>query len=267
MKSEEKQKKNKQKKSNPSSIKKLKNTKKKIVDGKIRLNKFISNAGICSRREADKFIEAGLVTVNGIAITEMGHKIKPTDLVKFNSQKLKSEKLRYVLLNKPKNYSGRIDKKTQTNSVMDLISSACKEQIYPIDKLNKSETGLLIFTNDTSLSKKISSKNQKNKSIYQITLDKNLPQKDLEKIRKGILINGKKNTFDSISYIKNKPKNEIGIEHSKGGIKYLKEIFQKLNYRLTKLDRVFLCGLTKKNLPRKHYRHLSKDEINILKRL
>ena len=142
---------------NKSSFRKKQDVKKKIDDGKIRLNKFISNTGICSRREADKFIEAGVVTVNGIGVTEMGYRVSTNDVVKFNNQKLKSEALRYVLLNKPKNYSGRIDSGTQTTSVMSLVSSACKEQIYPIDKLHKAETGLLIFTNDTTLAKKIGS--------------------------------------------------------------------------------------------------------------
>ncbi len=234
---------------------------------KIRLNKFIANTGICSRREADKFIEAGVITVNGLGITELGYKVSSSDTIKFNGQKLKSENLKYVLLNKPKNYSGRINSGTKTTSVMNLISSACKEKIFPVDKLTKLETGLLIFTNDTALAKKIRNKNQIIKSIYQITLDKHLNQKDLLKIRAGVFIDKKKNALNSISYIKNKPKNEIGIEHNRGGIKYIKEIFQKLNYQITKLDRVFFGGLTKKNLPRKHYRHLNQDEINILKRL
>ena len=255
------------KKSNQLSIRKKHNNQEKRIDGKIRLNKFISNAGICSRREADKFIQAGVVSVNGIGITEMGYRVNPTDVIKFNNQTLKSETLRYVLLNKPKNYSGRIDSSTKTASVISLISSACKEQIYPIDKLTKLETGLLIFTNDTALTKKLASKNQIIKSIYQIKLDKKLTQNDLEKIRSGVFINGKTNTFDSISYIQNKEKNEIGIEHSKGGTKHIKEIFKKLNYRIIQLDRVFFGGLTKKNLPRKHYRNLSESEINILKRL
>ena len=255
------------KKSNRSSFKKKQTPKNKIDDGKIRLNKFISNIGICSRRDADKFIEAGVITVNGIGVTEMGYKVSPYDVVKFNGKKIKSETLRYVLLNKPKNYSVRIKNSAKIISVMNLIASACKEKIYPVDKLNKSETGLLIFTNDATLAKKIGSKNQKIKSVYQITLDRNLNKEDLDKIKKGVFANGIKNTFDSISYIRNKAKNEVGIEHSKGGVKYLKEIFEILNYRITKLDRVFLGGLTKKNLPRKHYRHLSEDEINILKRL
>ena len=252
--------------SNKSSFRKSQNDKKKN-DGTVRLNKFIANAGICSRREADKFIEAGVVTVNGIGITQMGYRVSSNDIVKFNDQKIKSETQRYLLLNKPKNYSGRMDSGTQTSSVMNLIAPACKERIYPIDKLNKSETGLLIFTNDTDLAKKIGSKNQMIKSIYQITLDKNLSQTDLEKIRGGVVMNNKKYTFDSISYIHNKEKNEIGIEHNRGGTKLVKEIFAKFNYSIVRLDRVFFGGLTKKKLPRKHYRHLSQDEINILKRL
>lgn len=255
------------KSSNKISFRKKQNNLRKKEDGKIRLNKFIANSGICSRREADQFIEAGVITVNGIGITEMGYRISPTDEVKFNNQKIKTDTLRYFLLNKPKNYSGRIESGTQTSSVMSLISSACKERIYPIDKLNKSETGLLLFTNDTELAKKISDKRQKIKAIYQITLDKNLSQIDLEKIREGIFINSKLNTFDSISYIQNKDKNQLGIEHNKGGIKYVKMIFETLNYQIIKLDRVFIGGLTKKNLPRKYFRELTKEEINILKRL
>ncbi|MAU36695.1 MAG: pseudouridine synthase [Flavobacteriales bacterium] len=263
MKRSRKSNKKEQKRSYNLSLKNEKDINKK----KIRLNKFISNSGICSRREADKFIEAGVVTVNGIAITKMGYKINPTDLVKFNSQKVKSETLRYVLLNKPKNYSVRESSTIQEKSVLSLVLSACKEKIYPIDRLNKSETGLLLFTNDTTLSKKIIEKNHRNKSIYQISLNKNLSNEDLNKIRNGVILNGKKHIFDSISHVKNKQKNEIGIENTQIGIKHIKEIFQKLNYTITKLDRVFFCGLSKKNLPRKHFRHLTKDEINILKRL
>jgi len=234
---------------------------------KIRLNKFISNSGICSRREADKFIKAGVVSVNGFGVTEMGYKVGPHDIVKFNNQKICSENLRYVVLNKPKNCSTRVNAKMQKNSVISLVLSSYKEKIYPIDNLNTTETGLLLFTNDDALAKKIRNRNQKIQSVYQVTLDKKLSQIDLEKIRNGISFNGKKYTFDSISYIKQKEKNEIGIEHSKGGIKYIKDIFKKLNYCIQKLDRVAIGGVTKKNLPRKHYRNLSKQEINILKRL
>lgn len=250
-----------------SKLRKLKVKQKSYHDGKVRLNKFISNSGICSRRDADKFIEAGVITVNGIGITQMGYRVSSNDIVKFNSQEIKSEKLQYVLLNKPKNISSRLDNKTQKISVMNLISSACKEQIFPIEKLNNSETGLLIFTNDHNLAKKLNNKKKIIKSVYQITLDKKLTQIDLKKIQSGIHIHGKLYTFNSISYIKNKEKNTVGVEHNKGGIKYIKDVFEKHNYKILILDRVFFGGLTKKNLPRTHFRHLSEGEINVLKRL
>jgi len=250
-----------------SSFRTRQNAKKSAEDGKTRLNKFIANAGICSRREADKFIEAGVVTVNGVGVTEMGSRVSPTDEVKFNGQRLKADTPRYVLLNKPKNYSGRIDSATSTVSVMQLIRSACKERIYPVDKLNKSETGLLLFTNDTDLAKKLGRTKKNVKEIYQITLDKNLSQIHLENIREGVFINGRTVKLDLISYINGKDKNELGIENSNGGIKIVKQLFEKLGYRIIKLDRVFLGGLTKKDLPRKHFRHLNQQEINILRRL
>jgi len=255
------------KKLNKSLSNKKNNFIREIISDNIRLNKFIANTGICSRREADKFIEAGVVTVNGIGITKMGYKVTPSDIVKFNNQTLKSEVSKYIVLNKPKDYSGRVHTGTKTSSVMSLVASSCKEMIYPADRLNKSEMGVLIFTNDHNLAKKINDNNQKIKSIYHITLNKTLTQKDLEKIKTGIRENGKTYTLDAISYIKNQPKNKIGIENSKGGIKYIHELFSKLNYNIILLDRVFFGGLTKKNLPRKHYRHLTEKEINILKRL
>ena len=153
------------------------------------------------------------------------------------------------------------------SSVMFLIKNACKERIYPIDKLNKLETGLLLFTNDTELAKKLSSSKKNIKQIFQVTLDKKLTQEHLEKIREGLFLNGKTIKFDSISYIKGKNKTEIGIENSMGGIKRIKKILEKFNYQITKLDRVFFAGLTKKDLPRKYYRALTQNEINILKRI
>ncbi len=233
----------------------------------VRLNKFIANTGICSRREADKFIEAGVVTVNGVGVTKMGTRVKLTDEVKFNGKKLKSEALRYILLNKPKNYSGRINYTGHHTSVMLLIKNACKEKVYPVDKLNKLETGLLLFTNDTDIAKKLSSSKRNIKQIFQATLDKKLTQEDLEKIREGLFLNGKTIKFDSISYIKGKDKTEIGIENSIGGIKQIKKILERFKYKITKLDRVFFAGLTKKDLPRKHYRDLTQNEINILNRI
>jgi len=257
-------------KTNPkakSSFRARQNEKKSVQDGKMRLNKFIANAGICSRREADKFIEAGVVTVNGVGVTEMGFRVSQTDEVKFNGQRLKSDTPRYILLNKPKNYSGRIDSGSNTVSVMQLIKQACKERVYPVDKLNKAETGLLLFTNDTDLAKKIGGSKKNVKEIYQITLDKNLSQIHLENIREGVFMNGRTIKLDLISYINGKDKNEVGVENSNGGIKLVKQVFEKIGYIVIKLDRVFLGGLTKKDLPRKHFRHLTQDEINILRRL
>ena len=249
------------------SFRKKQNEKNKEKAGTVRLNKFIANSGICSRRDADKFIEAGVITVNGVGVTRMGCRVSSTDVVKFNGKKIRSETLRYVLLNKPKNYSGRIDSGSKTTSVMQLIQKACKEPIFPIDKLNKTETGVLLFTNDYDLAKKITSTKKRIKAIYQITLNKNLIQKHLENIREGVFMNGQKVSLDLISYINGKNKNELGIENSIGGIKLIKQLFEKIGYTIIKLDRVFLAGLTKKDLPRKHYRHLSNEEVNILKRL
>ena len=248
---------------------KLKNkrstSKKSFSNKKIRLNKFIANTGICSRREADKFIEAGVVTVNGKSITKMGSLISLTDVIRFNNEILKTDTSRYILLNKPKNYSLSNSKKEKT--IKHLLKNACKEEIYPIDKLHKTESGLLLLTNDYDLLKKLSKKNQKIKVIYQITLNKKLTQKDLDIIKNETVKNFGGNLITNISYITNEEKNVIGIETKKGATNFIKKRFEKLDYTITGLDRVFIAGLTKKNLPRKHYRHLSKKEISILKRL
>ena len=232
-------------------------------ENSIRLNKFIANSGICSRREADKFIEAGIITVNGKKAA-IGSKIKKTDIIKFNDQKIVSEKLTYILLNKPKKLALNTERRTK-KSAMTLISSACKEKVFPIDKLNQSESGLIIFTNDHILAKKITNKNQKIKSIYQITLNKEISADDILNLKKGIDINGKKHKLTSISFLKKRY--ELGIEQSQGGIKILKLLFKKLNYDIIYLDRVLLAGITKKNLPRNKFRSLTQEEINILKRL
>ncbi len=247
---------------NPSKKKK-----KHLTDTSIRLNKFIAKAGICSRREADKFISAGVITVNGVSVVEMGFRVKTTDDIRFNGQRLKSEQLRYILLNKPKNYSGRIHSNTSTQTVLQLTKRACKEKIFPVDRLNKLDTGLLLLTNDQNLTKKLNNPNKKIKTIFHITLDKPLTQNHLESIQRGIVINSKKIKIHTISYVSGKKKNEIGIENYKISGKIIRTSFDKIGYKAVKIDRVSLAGLTKKDLPRKHYRHLSEEEINILKRL
>ena len=240
---------------------------KKLDDGLIRLNRYISKAGICSRREADKFIEAGVVKVNGKVITQMGYKLNISDEVKFNDVTVKSEKPRYLLLNKPKNYSGRMDLRPNKRSIRELIHGACKEVILPIGRLGKNDTGLLLFTNDTELAKKLTNPQRRIKEIYQFSLDKKLKSDDFKKIQDGISIHGKKISFDSVSYINGKEKNEIGIEISLGGIKTINIVFEKIGYKLLRVDRVFFAGLSKKDIPRKKHRFLSTSEINILKRL
>jgi len=250
-----------------STFRKRQRAKKKQEDGLMRLNRYIAKAGICSRREADKFIEAGVVKVNGKVITQMGYKLQPTDEVKFNDARIKSETTRYLLLNKPKNYSGRMEDITKRRTVRELIAGACKEIITPIGRLGKNSTGLLLFTNDSDLVKKLLNPQKKIKEIYHLELDKNLKSIDLKKIQDGLIIGGEKTAVDSLSYINGKDKNEVGLEISVGGIKMVNLIFEKIGYKVFRIDRVFFGGLTKKDLPRKKYRFLTNQEVNLLKRL
>ena len=250
-----------------STFRKRQNAKKSSSDGLMRLNKYIAHAGICSRREADTFIEAGVVKVNGKVITEMGYKVNTTDEVRFNNSRIKSQTPRYLLLNKPKNYSGRMENSPNKKDVFGLIKGACKESILPTCRLGKNSTGLLLFTNDNLIAKKLSNPKKRVKEIYHLQLDKKLSAPDLKKIQNGLVIDGKKVMPDKISYIENKDKNEIGIEVSIGGIKGVNQIFEQLGYNVSWIDRVFFAGLTKKDLPRKKYRFLSIDEINLLKRI
>jgi len=250
-----------------STFRKRQRAKKKQEDGLMRLNRYIARAGICSRREADKFIEAGVVKVNGKVITQMGYKLQPTDEVKFNDARLKSETSRYLLLNKPKNYSGRMDDVTKKRTVRELIVGACKEVITPIGRLGKNSTGLLLFTNDSDLAKKLSNPQKRIKEIYHLELDKNLKSIDLKKIQDGLIIGGKKTAVDLVSYINGKDKNEVGLEISMGGIKIVNLIFEQIGYKVQRIDRVFFGGLSKKDLPRKRYRFLTNEEVNLLKRI
>ena len=250
-----------------STFRKRQNAKKSSSDGLMRLNKYIAHAGICSRREADTFIEAGVVKVNGKVITEMGYKVNTTDEVRFNNSRIKSQTPRYLLLNKPKNYSGRMENSPNKKDVFGLIKGACKESVLPTCRLGKNSTGLLLFTNDNLIAKKLSNPKKRVKEIYHLQLDKKLSVPDLKKIQNGLVVDGKKVMPDKISYIENKDKNEIGIEVSIGGIKGVNQTFEQLGYNVSWIDRVFFAGLTKKDLPRKKYRFLSTDEINLLKRI
>ena len=232
----------------------------------IRLNKYISNSGICSRREADKFIEAGIVSVNGKVITQMGFKVNRSDIIKFNDSIIKNQKLKYLLLNKPKNYTSSFKDAYKKNSVISLIKGKCKENLFSIGKLDKKSTGLLLFSNDNDLNKKLTKKSLRIKSIYQATLNRNLVDVDLKKIKEkkwnelGIKIN-------EISYSNLKDKKEIGLEIIGPTKNVIEKIFDKFNYQTTKVDRVYYAGLTKKNLARKESRFLTEEEVSILKRL
>lgn len=244
-----------------------KNPKKKIdtSDGSIRLNKYIANAGICSRREADIYIKAGSATVNGKVVTEMGYKVRPTDEVRFDGSLISPETKRYVLLNKPKNYLTSIEDERGRKTVMELVAGATKERLYPIGRLDRNTTGLLLFTNDGDIAKKLTQPKVPFKKLYQVSLDKKLALKDLQKIEENFMLDGKMVFIDAISYIDSQPKTEVGIQIHSGRNRIVHKIFEHFGYKVTKLDRVLFAGLTKKNLPKGHWRHLTQQEVNNLK--
>ena len=231
----------------------------------IRLNKYISNSGICSRREADVFIKAGSATVNGKVITEMGYKVKIDDEVRFDSSLINPETKRYVLLNKPKNYITTMDDERGRKTVMDLIINATKERVYPVGRLDRQTTGLLLFTNDGEMAKKLTHPKHNVRKLYHASLDKKLAMKDLQKISENFVLEGKMVFVDAISYIENQSKTEIGIEIHSGRNRIVRKIFEHFGYKVKKLDRVIFSGLTKKNLPRGNWRHLTQQEVNNLK--
>ena len=236
-------------------------TPKKVDVGGIRLNKFISNSGICSRREADTYIEHGSVTVNGNLITEMGYKVQPNDDVRFDGTSISPEKKKYVLLNKPKNYITTMDDERGRKTVMELVSNAAKERIYPVGRLDRMTTGLLLFTNDGELAKKLTHPKHDVKKLYHASLDKKLDLKDLQKLRGEVIIEGKKVFIDAVSYVEGQSKTEVGIEIHSGRNRIVRKIFEHVGYKVVKLDRVLFAGLTKKNLPRGRWRELTKQEL------
>ena len=236
------------------------------VDG-IRLNKYISNSGICSRREADVYIAAGSAAVNGKIITEMGYKVKITDEVRFDGSLISPEKKRYVLLNKPKNFITTMDDDRGRKTVMELVSNASKERIYPVGRLDRNTTGLLLFTNDGEIAKKLTHPKHNIQKLYHASLDKKLSMTDLNKIAEGFMLDDKRVLVDEISYIVNQSKTEVGVKIHSGRNRIVRRIFEHFNYSVVKLDRVVFAGLTKKDLPRGHWRHLSEMEVNNLKML
>ena len=243
------------------NFKKPLSTLKKVDVGGIRLNKFISNSGICSRREADTYIEHGSVTVNGKLVTEMGYKVQPNDDVRFDGTSISPEKKKYVLLNKPKNYITTMDDERGRKTVMELVSNAAKERIYPVGRLDRMTTGLLLFTNDGELAKKLTHPKHDVKKLYHASLDKKLDLKDLQKLRGEVIIEGKKVFIDAVSYVEGQSKTEVGIEIHSGRNRIVRKIFEHVGYKVVKLDRVLFAGLTKKNLPRGRWRELTKQEL------
>ena len=240
------------------------NTPKKLKTDEIRLNKYISNSGICSRRDADIYIQSGNVKVNGIPIIEMGYQVKPGDVVNFDGVTLTPEKKEYFVLNKPKNFTTS-DDEVEHRNVQELIKGASKTRMLPIGRMDKNTTGLLVFTNDTDMIRKFSLPNQKSAKIYQVSLDKNLKHEDLEKIAGGVTLDGHKLFIDEISYVENEPKTEIGLKLRTPNVKVVRAIFENFSYQVIKIDRVAFSGLTKKNLPRGTWRVLTEQEVINLK--
>jgi len=227
----------------------------------IRLNKYLSNSGVCSRREADVLITAGSVTVNGKPVTEMGHKVKRTDEVRFDGRLLNPAKKEYVLLNKPKDFTTAARNEHGNRTAIGLISKATKVELKPVGKMDKNTTGLLLFTNDGELTKRLNSPKNGLRKIFHIELNKPLRSADLKKIQEGITVDQKVVKVQDVSFVDNAPKTQIGMEIYSSRSKIVTRIFQTLEYEIVKLDRVVYAGLTKKDLPRGHWRYLTDQEI------
>ena len=251
-------------KSPKKEYKKIKETPKSDASSGIRLNKYIANSGVCSRREADTYIEHGSVEVNGKLVTEMGYKVQPDDVVRFDGTSITPEQKRYILLNKPKNYITTMDDDRGRKTVMELISNASKERIYPVGRLDRNTTGLLLFTNDGDLAKKLTHPKHNVRKLYHASLDRKLELRDLEKLRGEVIIEGRKVFIDAISYVDGEPKSEIGIEIHSGRNRIVRKIFEHVGYKVNKLDRVIFAELTKRNLPRGRWRELTNLEVTNL---
>ena len=249
------------------SVKKQIEYKEQFIDPNepIRLNKFLANAGVCSRREADEFITAGVVSVNGEVVTELGTKIKRSDVVKFHDEPVSIERKVYVLLNKPKDTVTTSDDPQERRTVMDLVKGACNERIYPVGRLDRNTTGVLLLTNDGDLASKLTHPKFLKKKIYHVHLDKNLTKADMEQIAAGIQLEDGEIHADAISYTDDFKKDQVGIEIHSGKNRIVRRIFESLGYKVVKLDRVFFAGLTKKGLRRGDWRYLSEAEVNYLR--
>ena len=231
----------------------------------IRLNKFLANAGICSRREADDYIQSGVITVNDEVVTELGTKILPTDKVLFHNEPVHTERKIYLILNKPKDFVTTVEDTHDRKIVMDLVKNACSERIYPVGRLDRNTTGVLLFTNDGDLASKLTHPKFEKKKIYQVALDKDLTEDDFNKILEGIDLEDGVIKADDLAFVADDSRNKVGIEIHSGKNRVVRRLFDKLGYRVIHLDRVYFAGLTKKNLPRGRYRFLTGKEIAALK--
>ena len=237
-----------------------------LLPEKIRLNRFISNSGLCSRRDADQHIKDGLISVNGKIITDLATKVSPKDDIRYKNKKLTAEKKVYILMNKPKDHVTTVEDPHAERTVLDLLDAKLKERVYPVGRLDKATTGVLLLTNDGELTKKLTHPKHKRRKIYHVFLDKAVTKNDLIKLAEGIDLDGNIIAADSVSYADLEDKSQVGIELHSGQNRVVRRMFEKLGYSIKKLDRVYFAGLTKKNVPRGKWRYLSEKEIIMLKR-
>ena len=236
----------------------------KADNGEMRLNKYISNSGVCSRRDADLYIVSGNVKVNGEVVTELGYKVKLTDVINFDGMLITPEKKVYVLLNKPKGFSTINEEIVSQENVLSLIKGASTSPLAPVGRMDKSTLGLMLFTNDTNLIQKLSSPEQRSSKMYQVSLDRNLKYEDLERVQKGIYIDDKRVFVEEAAYVENQPKTEIGIKLKASNVKLVRALFESMDYNVLKVDRVMYGPITKWNLPRGKWRFLTEDEVRSL---
>ena len=244
----------------------MENKKPSQKDEPVRLNKFIANSGVCSRREADVLIKDGLITVNGQKVTDMGIKVTGRDDVIYKNKRLTSEKKVYILLNKPKDYVTTVEDPHAEHTVIELIGDACTERVYPVGRLDKDTTGVLLLTNDGELTGKLIHPKYKRKKIYHVFLDKPVVKNDLFRLSEGIELDGINVAADAVSYADSEDKSQIGIELHSGQNRVIRRMFESMGYKVKKLDRVYFAGLTKKNLKRGKWRFLTDKEVSMLKR-
>ena len=235
-------------------------------DTLIRLNRFIANSGVCSRREADELIEKGFISVNGKLVKDLGTKVSLKDDVRYKGKRLKAERKVYIVMNKPKGYVTTVEDPHADHTVLEIIGDACPERVYPVGRLDKETTGVLLFTNDGELTGKLIHPKYNRRKIYHVFLDRVVAKNDLFRLTGGIELDGEMVVADAVSYADQEDRSQIGIELHSGQNRVIRRLFEGLGYKVKKLDRVYFAGLTKKNLPRGKWRYLSEKEINMLKR-